>query len=123
MAIAATAQSRLALAPAFTPELFQCFLAYWEQLQVTVSVDRLTPIGALPRHVEPSEKFELPPPLPSLPLDDPQQPVHYTEEWAPIAAVVYRFGGRIIYRQVARGELEATMELPPLWRQSVTAAA
>lgn len=105
-----------ALAPAFTPELFHRFLAFREKLSVAVPVEQITVRGSFPRGLDAGEIFELPPPHPSLPLDDPQQPVHYTEEWAPIAAIVYRFGGRVIYRQTPAGELEATMELPPLWR-------
>lgn len=98
------------------PELFHHFLAYQDRLRVTIPVDRITRSGSFPYRVEATEAFALPPLLPSLLLDDPQQHVPYTEECAPVAAIVYRFGGRIIYRQAAAGEVEARMELPPLWR-------
>lgn len=62
-----------------------------------------------------AELFELPPPIPRVPFDDPSQPVAYQPDWGNIVKAMYRFGGRVTYRRGESGEWVATLELPPLW--------
>lgn len=81
-------------------------------MTVPISSDWVSLPESATRQAEP---FELPPPIPRLPLDDASQPVAYETDWGNIVKAMYRFGGRVTYRRGEAGEWLATLELPPLW--------
>lgn len=93
---------------------FAAFLAQGDRLEIILPTSVISPLE-LPPVLETKSRFELPPPFPDRPLDDSDQPVHYQNEWAQVASIVYRFGGRIIYSEASKLEYKVTLELPPVW--------
>jgi hypothetical protein len=59
--------------------------------------------------------FELPPLPWGANVKKDEAPISYDPDWALAAVTVYRFGGRITYREVSPAEYEAKLELPPLY--------
>ena len=98
---------------------YHAFLAYGTSLRVTLRKNAVTRHRAFeeaPDFVDRlASGFELPPSLPLHAPDSREQIQVYAEPWARVTTTIYRFGGRIIYREVSAEDYEVTLELPPLW--------
>lgn len=100
-----------------TREYFE-FLAQGRDLRIVVRKEDVTsdrPFEQTPIFATRlSSGFELPPSLPQHPPQGQEQIQRYKADWAHITTTIYRFGGRILYREISPEAYEIKLELPPL---------
>ena len=100
-------------------ESYQNFLACGRELKIRISKVEVVRDKSFEQHPDVSTRlrtgFELPPVHWGADVKKEVSPIPYDPDWARAAVTVYRFGGRITYREVSPTEYEAKLELPPLY--------